>query len=222
MAGFAFVGYSWTENHILSLQPHAWPAQYQSQSLVFRDPAIIPRLGVWAFGAPPLMATIVVWQARRATKLGMRLDAGAVRLLAGVAMGGLLAMMACAAWYAPWLDDAAAGALTGAFGLPYVMVAALGVAVQLGCWRRLWRLGSICTRSLGLTSAAAAATVLSLCALREVIRLASLDDERIFAHVDRVAESGGLLAFLGFFALNAALIAYCVWIVSKRLAVERE
>ncbi|MCH7728335.1 MAG: hypothetical protein IH991_17935, partial [Planctomycetes bacterium] len=58
-----FVGWSWVENHLLSLQSAGvWAEHYRSEAILFRSPELIPRLALWFVAAFPTMALVVGWQ----------------------------------------------------------------------------------------------------------------------------------------------------------------
>ncbi len=69
-AGFAFIAFSWTENHLLSLDAAAWPELYGSGSFRSASSALLPRLGIWFFAAFTTLAVELAWQGRL---LGMKL-----------------------------------------------------------------------------------------------------------------------------------------------------
>jgi hypothetical protein len=65
MMCFLFVGYSWTENHLLANRnPGTWAEFYQTGRIFYFDQTLISRLLVWFFGAFPTMWIIVGWQLR--------------------------------------------------------------------------------------------------------------------------------------------------------------
>lgn len=59
---FGFVGWSWTENHLLSISEGAWIEHQQSGAFLFRTPELPARLATWFVGAFPTMAAFVGWQ----------------------------------------------------------------------------------------------------------------------------------------------------------------
>lgn len=59
---FAFTAWSWTENHLLSLDSAAWPRQYASGSLFYASRETVPRLALWFAAAFPTLALILAWQ----------------------------------------------------------------------------------------------------------------------------------------------------------------
>lgn len=63
---FLFVGYSWTENHLLANQGQStWTQFYESRTIFYYDQTLISRLLVWFFAAFPTMWMVLGWQLRR-------------------------------------------------------------------------------------------------------------------------------------------------------------
>ena len=221
-AGFAFIAYSWTENHLLSLDDAAWPQVYGSGSLRYASAGLLPRLGVWFFAAFTTLAVELAWQGRL---LGMQLvqpppgasvmGLSAVRRLALTATSGGLGVVACGGAYAATLPDETVRALTGPLGGPYLIAAVLGLAVQLAAWawvaaRDRFPLPVLLTATAGCLVSLVSATV-----LREVVRVAAVDIEALATLHEEAASIGGLPVFLLFAALNAVAIAWCIRTAAK-------
>ncbi|MCK6552151.1 hypothetical protein L6R52_40345, partial [Myxococcota bacterium] len=63
---FAFTGYTWTENHLVTSRAADWPALYASGKMFFGSAESVVRFSVWLFGAVPLMTVLAGWQLRAA------------------------------------------------------------------------------------------------------------------------------------------------------------
>jgi hypothetical protein len=222
-AGFAFIAYSWTENHLLSLDEEVWPELYAAGSLHYTTAGLLPRLGVWFFAAFVTLAVELAWQGRL---LGMELvqpppgsttvmGLSAVRRLALTASSGGLGVIGCGVAYASTLPADTRGLLGGPFAGPWLWVAVLGLGLQLACW------GWVAVRDrlpLPLLLVMTAGWLLSLIAgvvVREALRVISVDMPTLAAAHEEAATIGGLPAFLLFAAANAVAIGWCIRTAAK-------
>jgi len=207
----AYTGYSWTENHLLSLEtPEYWGKFYGAEEWRYYEPQLIPRLLVWAFGAMPVFALVVAWQLFYRSRGGEVIMAGVERTLSFLALAGLALAGASAVTY--WsLSDFSSGRVRAMAG-PYFVAAVVGCVIQAAGWLRF----RFERRRLFALTAGTALTVLGMTATREAIRLDAFGPDRIEPlmrlHED-AANVGGIGAFLVFFVLNAGLITLCVLIV---------
>ena len=56
----AFTGYSWTENHLLSVRsPAFWGEFYGTRAQVYHDPQLLSRLLIWAVGSVPTLVLVL-------------------------------------------------------------------------------------------------------------------------------------------------------------------
>jgi hypothetical protein len=213
----AFTGYSWTENHLLSVRdPAYWGEFYGTRAEVYTEPQLVPRLAVWAFGSVPMMAVILGWQL-----WFQKADGG--KTLARVALSGLAAVSAAAAAYYFATDELTRQAFVSPFAMPYFVAACLGLAVQAFGWLWTHRRGRYSAGPLALTAAGAALTTVGMTVCREAIRIAALGGERfegLFPFHEAAMSKSGLVVFLTFFVLNAGLIGLCVWLVRKNTLPE--
>ncbi len=217
-AGFLFIAWSWTENHLLMTDNDAWPEMYATESLWYESPGVLPRLALFFFLAFPSLAIELAWQG---WLLGDRLDTAAppdrivmglspVRRLALTATAGLAGSFVSAAAYWPAIPEAAQAALTGPAAGPWLTLAGAALLVQALAWivvafsdRLPWPL------MLGITGGWLIGLV-SLAFVREAIRLAAIDlASATEAHATAMG-IGGLPVFLVFAVLNAAAIVWCI------------
>lgn len=219
---FAFVGYSWTENHILSVQSQSnWNAFYASGSQIYYEPQLVPRLLLWAFGAMPVFIIILGWQLHWKHHHGQHVAPEHTRRLSLVALTGCaLAGIAAIAWMTIGGALVQRGIFSSMAG-PYALLAVLAVAAMAWAFYRTLRLGTFTRRWLTLASAAGGVAVLGMCMVREAIRVGQLGValadtgglNALFARHEQAASVSGLLVFLFFFAANAAACAACVLLV---------
>ena len=216
-AGFAFLAFSWTENHLLSLDEAAWPAVYGSGSIRDASAGLLPRLGIWFFAAFTTLAVELAWQGRL---LGMQLvqppqgvavmGLSAVRRLALTATSGGLGVLACGTAYAWTLPGETMQAVTGPLGGGWLTAAVAGLAMQLAAWAWV----AVQDRfPLPVLLAATAGCLVSLTSgvvLREVVRVSMVDIEALANAHAEAATIGGLSVFLLFTAAIAAAIVWCI------------
>lgn len=206
----AFTGYSWTENHLLSVRsPAFWGEFYATRAQIYHDPQLLPRLLVWAVGSVPTLVLVLAWQHwYRGTG-----RPGALARAAGI---GLFLTGGPAAWYYLAIDDATRGVFVSPLAAPYYAAASLGLLVQAIGWAWIGLSHSLDGRKLLVPSLGLVLTVGGMTVCREAVRIAALGPERFEALFPGHAEAfgkGGLFVFLGFFAVNAALIGVVFWLV---------
>ncbi len=64
-------------------------------------------------------------------------------------------------------------------------------------------------------------SIVGMCMVREADRFARIDVAALYENHAAAAENGGRLVFLLFFAVNAAIIAWCVLAVRRDLKLDR-
>ncbi|MBI2178664.1 MAG: hypothetical protein HYU38_10075 [Candidatus Tectomicrobia bacterium] len=215
---FGFTGYSWTENHLLSLQPAAWPAFYGSDSLFFWSAHLLPRLAVWTLGTLPVMALLLGWQFHLTYGQAREVPPYELRRLAAIALAGLLLSALAGTGYGSLLSPAARAFVQGGAGGPYLGLALIGWLIQAAIWFTVWGRASLRPGLLGAASLGALLSVLGMTVLREGVRLAALPAERFYALHERAAQVGGLPVFLFFLVLNAVLVGWSIALARKAKA----
>jgi hypothetical protein len=88
--------------------------------------------------------------------------------------------------------------------------------MQAAVWGLHLRRPCLCVRWHSTLTISLALTLISAAALREVIRLAHANLEQVAVATKSAAAVGGFELFVVFTLLNAALIAWCVRIASRR------
>ncbi len=211
----AFTGYSWTENHLLSVRtPGVWGEFYGTGAQTYWEPQLVPRLLVWAVGAVPTFALVLAWQHwYRGTG-----SPGRLARLAGV---GLALVSAAAAWYYLATDDSTRQAFVSPLAAPYFEAACVGLVMQAAGWVWVW-VGTdtrFDVRRLVVVSAGLLLTVCGMTVCREAVRIAALGPARFEAlyptHADLFGR-GGFALFLVFFTMNSGLIGLVFWVVRHR------
>ncbi len=220
-ACFAFVAYSWTENHLLSVKsPVEWGAFYGERRVSHFEPALVPRLGMWFIGSVPTMAMLALWQLWFAQRDGRDVAPGQVRALALAALVAMGAAVICAGWYAtmePTVWKAASSPLASS----YRHIATVGAMAQAAGFGALLRAGAIRAGQLVLTTVGVLVTILGMTVVREAIRLHSVDITALYDAHAQASRVGGLRVFLAFFLINAALIAWAILLVRRGQRMNR-
>jgi len=209
LACFLFIGWSWTENHLLSLDRQAWPAFYASSRQIYTHVTLLPRCAVSLVASISTMAMLVAWQLReRSAREKLDVDRD-VRLLALVALFGLVLTALCLAWYRSALLPESRSFLQKPIAAPYVWAAATALVLQAAGWVAAIVSRKLSTALLGAITLGVVGFVASACVLREVLRLDAKDLTVLTDLHERAAHIGGLGVFLVFFVLNVAAITYC-------------
>ncbi len=215
--GFSFIAWSWTENHLLSLDEASWPAMYARGDLYYRTWRLPSRLAMWYFGAFPTLACCLMWQATWTPQRPDLQTPDAIRRLGLTGLGGLIAAGLATlihSWFLPReLTTSALMTLTG----PYLAIAAVGGIAQAAGWTSLLKSGAIGGWQRWAITTGCALSLVGMTVVREGIRLLALGDKilpEFHAHAARV---GGLIAFLIFFAINAVLIARAIYHVRRHI-----
>jgi hypothetical protein len=216
-ACFAFTAWSWTENHLLSLNESVWPAQYESKQWFYRNAELFPRLAVWFTGAFPTMVTIASWQLLSTGKLAGEAARPTIDRCARLALGGLGAATAATVWYLVALESDVRNLLVAPAARWYLLLALSGLAVQAAAWISARKEPALTAKRLSTISAGLLLTIVGTSVLREIRRLTAIDGARLAEFHADAASVGGLWAFLAFAALNAVLIGWCLAIVRKSL-----
>ena len=223
---FGFIGWSWTENHLLSLQSQeVWVNQYGSQSWVFRTPELFPRLAVWFIGAFPTMSLCVAWQielsknsprdTEQATEENSHRD---IQHFARVALLTLL-LAGCA--FVFWMYFA------GTFRLIfmtenvlYTLMAILGAGWQFASWTRIYKVskanGNSTRRWLTQATIGCGTTILGMSVLREIMRVSHVDIAALYAEHARAFGVGGFGLFVVFAVVNSGLIVWAIRLTKHR------
>lgn len=206
---FGYTAWAWTENHLLSLNAPIWPAFHGARSMWYRDPLLLPRLGMWTLGALPGLAVIAGWQ--------MRQNNRATRTLAILAIVGMLLAGGCAWSHHAALPTAAQHNVTGTLARPWLMAALIGAAAQAAAWLWLIKVSAgttpVSRTPLTVITVGWIAMALGMTMVREAIRLSAIDITRLYDEHARLAQAGGLPWFLLFFVISAAAIVWCVRLV---------
>jgi hypothetical protein len=137
-----------------------------------------------------------------------------------LALGGLALSAVCGGLYYLAMDDAARRHVTGALAGLYLGAAVLGLLLQAIAWMAQWlrlRLRPRLSAAwLGVASVGVLTTVIGATVVREAIRLSAIDIHALYERHARAATVGGMPIFLLFFAVNAALIAWCIALAQSR------
>ena len=226
-AGFAFIAFSWTENHLLALDEAAWPELDDSGSLPFASSGLLPRLGVWFFAAFMTLAVELAWQGRL---LGMKLvqpppgtavmGLSAIRRLALTATCGGIGALACGTSYALTLPSGTVRGVSGPSGGLWLYAAVAGVFLQLAAWAWVAARDRFPLPVLLLATGGCLVSLVSGVVLREVVRVSTIDIASLTAIHEEATATGGLALFLAFAAANAVAIIWRVRTAARAAGAE--
>lgn len=220
-ACFGFVGWSWVENHLLSLQSQAtWNAEYTSASLLFKTDELLPRLTLWFIAAFPTMALVVGWQLwyrhGRDQSTGESSPNATIpgsRRTAMIAISGIVLSTLAALVYFQVMSQAARDAITGTLGFPYLVAAIVGGIIQLAAWVKQNLDARLSKQWLGVATAGLVINFVGMSVINEATRLASLDITMLYTRHKEATKVGGLFLFALFLLVNTGLMFYCLRLV---------
>ena len=223
VACFAFVGYSWTENHLLSLQSQeVWTTFFENREIFFARIEILPRLLLWFAGAFSTLCMILAWQVHVERGTNPHVDAAEVgtsmadvRRLSRAGMSSLVVSMVAGGIYGATLGDEVVQVLLGRLAWPYLAAVAIGLIGQFVIWWFLLRLGRTTRESLVILTLVVVTTALLLNVLRESVRLAHVDVAALAVRHAEAASIGGFGVFAFFLLANALVIVWLVRSVAK-------
>ena len=220
-SGFLFIALSWTENHLLMLDHAAWPRLYESGGLRYESPGLLPRLAAWFFLAFPSLAIELAWQGRL-TGVGIHAvmqptaavaGLSPVRRLALTAGAGLVGCVTAAVLYWSTLSAAVRDAVAGPLAGPWLAILCGAVAVQAAVWFIAAIRGRLSSPLLVAATGGWIVGLVAVAVVREAIRLTAVDLVSSAASHAAALRIGGLPVFLVFAVLNAAAIAWCIYVV---------
>ncbi len=225
-AGFGFIAWSWTENHLLSLDESAWAELYAVGGLRYATAGLLPRLAAWFLLAFPTLAVELFWQGwlcgepldRPASESTRVLGLAPVQRLAVMGLAGLVGGTVALVAYAATLPAETRAAVTGPLGFWWLLALGLGFCLQAAVWGEALWAGRLGRPLAGLLTAGWLLGLAGLLAVREVIRLEAVDLEALLPQHERAAGIGGFPVFLIFATLSAAAISWCVVTVRRGLS----
>ena len=214
-ACFAWTGYSWTENHVLSRHAEVWPALYESGAMFYRNAEMLPRLAVWFFGAIPTMSVIVAWQLCAGQRRGQFVPAREPRRTAAMALGGLVMSIVCGGLFYARAPEAVQTAICSPMANPYLWLAIGGLALQLAAWGVQLGRSAFARPLLVLATAGMVLTVVGITVVREAVRLSSVNITALYPLHEAAFAKQGFILFLVSFVIVAGLIAWCIVLVKR-------
>lgn len=212
-ACFAFVGWSWTENHLLSLAGQdAWTVNYTANRQYFLPIEIVPRLGIWLAGVFPVMAALVAWPLSREG-----LPSGVAKRLAVMALTGMVLSISAAVWYLATIEETARATVLSTPWRAYQVAVVLGVMLQVVGWLIGLRSDALSMSTRWLTLLGTICSVAGVLACREAVRISRLDFGGLYARHAAAAQIDGFWLFVIFLVLNAVVIGVCIAVVARNL-----
>jgi hypothetical protein len=215
-ACFLFTAWSWTENHLLSLQEERWPAFAASDHVMYFEPLLVARVILWCAGALPTMILVVSWQLLHRERSTVEpTPPGEVRTAAVLGWAGLAVAALTAAGYVAVARPELRATLTSTESLTCASAIAAGAFVLTVAWIIQWRSARLKLGALLTGSIAWLLSIAGMTALREIQRLSRMDLAALHEIHARVATRGGVLVFALSVVVNGVLIAWCFRIVRR-------
>jgi hypothetical protein len=227
---FVFVGYSWTENHLLSLQPQVvWTNFFASRELFFARVEILPRLLIWIAGAFSTLCTFLAWQMHfqqwnkpNEASVASGVISSEVKLIARVGLLSLIVTFLATGIYGTMLGDDVLSIVRGPLAWPFVAAVGIGWGVQFAVWFHCSIRVRISQGLLLLLPLTVVTTTLSLNVVREVIRLANVDIAALATRHAEAASVGGFGVFVFFLIANSLLVFWLLRSVARSVKSNRE
>ncbi|MHC5112007.1 MAG: c-type cytochrome [Planctomycetota bacterium] len=209
LACFAFAGYSWTENHLLSINPGIWPEFYGAGGFFYARFEALPRLIILGATAISVCAAIVLLQLRF-SRIDPRSLAATVRRLAMFCVPALVIAWLAGIWYAKGLEGIGPSSGLDKLVGPYWMVALIGYLLLTFLWLIPAIRGAASRSALTALAVLTPLTLLAVTIIRESIRISRVDFEGLYEYHAQAARVGGMAAFIIFLAVNTMLITWCI------------
>lgn len=216
-ACFGFIGWSWTENHLLSINAGDWTSTYVSPDILYHHPELFPRLSLWFFGAFPTLAVWLGWQLWYPHRGESAPVIAGSRRVQWLALGGLAVSVISAGLYWAFMNQPARDTVTSSLNLPWVIVGGVGFVLELVAWVQLFRTNSLTKQLLLLATAGRLLSVTGGTVTREAIRLSAVDITALYPQHQHAIEIGGFGIFVLFLLVNGAIIGWIIWAVQKQL-----
>lgn len=200
IACFAFVAWSWSENHLLSLQSvETWTRHYAQQRLWFWRTDLAARWAIWVCGSFSTLGILLGWQLRFAERSNRR--ACRTLFLCGYLFAGFMALL-----YAFTSPDFGEIRLLGSFLLPYSILAITGFTGAAFIWLRASSDRAWSLTCLVGTSLCHLAGMVGVVVIREAIRLRAINPTTLYAQHEEQAAKAGLWVFV----ICSILIGMCI------------
>ncbi|MBI5762232.1 MAG: hypothetical protein HZA51_01770 [Planctomycetes bacterium] len=219
LACFGFTAWSWSENHLLSLDSKSWAEVYQRGELFHHTPGAYLRTLGWFLSSFPTMLLLVGWQIHCHRSYNINSSPPIIRKLAAIAilsvMAGIISLLST---FPVRISISATGEVDTsnmARSMRFDFLMLIGLTFQVLGWIFLAFRNSIRTSLLLVCTFGHLALLVAIVAIRELGRVAIIDmAELAQSHADafRIA---GLPLFLLFLFVNAALVAWCIRIARR-------
>jgi len=222
-ACFGFVGWSWVENHLLSINEAAWVEQYQSASLIYRSSELLPRLSLWFIAAFPTMALMVAWQLyylvpKKDRESELQVDGSQIigsKQITWIALVTIVLTSLCAGAYYFVMPESAQQTIISPLALPFLGLTVLGTIIEIVGWLPQLKQG-IRRKWLIVVTVGLVINFIGMAVINESTRLAALDITMLYERHAQSAQVGGKWVFLIFFLVNLALMGYSIRLTKDR------
>lgn len=210
-----FVGWSWIENHLLSLDEPIWSRQYESRAIFYANPAILPRMAFWITGALPLASLLLAWQLIAGAS-GVDASSGtrAARHLAILSLI-MLVSAAALAWPVLRATPTMAAQPSHAALAPWLWLAMVGSAITVTGWVRIFLASCLSRSALAFATIGSVLFWSGVLTAREAARWAVCGTPAALARHAQVGTLSGIVVFLVFFVIGIGTVAWVVRTVAR-------
>ncbi len=215
-----FIAWSWSGNHVLSLQSHdAWQGDYAGNAGTGQQTLVRLRLALWVSMTFPVLSCLLVWMLRN-RRTGDNDQPPGVARTSAVAICGTTTSLIVAIVLSNQLSDNCRDAMTSGSGILWLMIAGLGTVLQLIAWAKRFcsRCDTLTTRSFVTLGIVLQLAGVMMC--RELIRVTSLGDRIDFTGHADAATSGGFRLFLLFCGINAVVAVWCIRLARRKDVID--
>lgn len=217
MGAVLFVAWSWTENHLLSLDRAAWPRQYEKGRMIYASTGILPRIGFWIVSALATGCLLIAWQIRAgASGVDVLAPRRVARSLGAIAFASL-PLVAASGWFVLQAPGAA-----GVATPLWMTVSGLGSAIATISWAMMVARGVLGTGLLIAASAGTGMLWFGALLVREATRLKVIGLETVSERHDSVGTLAGFAIFLVFAFLGVGTIGWIVRMIQVRGKTQTE
>jgi len=216
---FLFVGWSWVENHLLSVNHQVWQEQYAGGTLIYRPIELLPRLGLWFVAAFPTMSLMLAWQIWWEERIAGEPPQDRLpgtRRTATIALTALVLSCIFAGLYWQVMAVETRDVIFSNLAWPYIVLAMIGVLIEMVAWAIQYASGRLSLTWLTVGTVGLVINFVGTAVIRESTRLASLDIADLYGKHAESAKVGGLVVFLIFAVINVGLMLYCIRLTGRR------
>lgn len=207
-----FIAWSWSGNHVLSLQQLAvWQDHYAGTSGAQEQRLVGLRLAVWITMTFPVLSCLLMWQMRFCEPGDTGQPPGIARTASVAICGSVLCLTMVFLLGSEFTAEVQRALMSS--GLPWLLMAGAGLITQLSGWVLRLRARVDTTMTRWLVTSGIALLLTGVMMARELVRIVSLGERVDFATHADAATAGGLWLFITFAVINGVAAVWCLRLV---------